>query len=110
MAKQVCTTQIEIKNADGLHMRPAMLFVDLANQFSCDIQVSNDQTSVDGKSIMQMTMLAAIHGTKLTIKAEGQNAQQAIDALKKLVDEELFRESEPPVSESYNDDTVNGRL
>ena len=45
----VCETEVEIKNADGLHMRPAMQFVDLANQFDSDVTVSNDETTVDGK-------------------------------------------------------------
>jgi len=95
LEKVICETQVEIKNADGLHMRPAMQFVDIANQFECDITVSNDENSVDGKSIMQMSMLAATYGTKLKIRAEGADAQQAIDALRKLVEDEHFDEPTP---------------
>ena len=91
----VCEIKVEIKNADGLHMRPAMQFVDIANQFDCDITVSNNQTSVDGKSIMQMSMLAATCGTKLKIKAEGTDAQQAISVLRVLVEEKMFDEPAP---------------
>ena len=61
--------EVEIANADGLHMRPAMQFVDVASRFDCEISVSNGQTNVDGKSIMQMSMLAAMCGTKLTVRA-----------------------------------------
>jgi phosphotransferase system HPr (HPr) family protein len=86
---------VEIKNADGLHMRPAMQFVDAASQFDCDITVSNAENSVDGKSIMQMSMLAATCGTKLTIKAEGANAHRAIDALRELVEVKMFNEPPP---------------
>ena len=93
--KLVCEMSVEIKNADGLHMRPAMQFVDIANQFDCDITVSNDENTVDGKSIMQMTMLAATCGTKLKIKAEGADAQQAINALRELVEEKHFDEPTP---------------
>ena len=93
--KAVCESQIEIKNADGLHMRPAMQFVDIANQFECDITVSSNENSVDGKSIMQMSMLAATCGTKLKIKAEGADAEQAVNALRKLVEEKLFDEPPP---------------
>ena len=93
--KQVAEVQVEIKNADGLHMRPAMQFVDIANQFDCDITVSNDQTHVDGKSIMQMSMLAATCGTKLNIKAQGDDAQKALDALRELVEDKLFDEPPP---------------
>jgi len=91
----VCETVVEIKNADGLHMRPAMQFVDAASQFDCDVTVSNAENSVDGKSIMQMSMLAATCGTTLTIKAEGVDAQQAIDTLRQLVEVEMFDEPPP---------------
>ena len=74
-------------------MRPAMQFVDLASQFVCDINVSNDSTSVDAKSIMQMTMLAATCGTKLKVRAHGTDARAAIDALVELVEDRLFDES-----------------
>ncbi len=95
LERVVCETQVQIKNADGLHMRPAMQFVDVANQFECDITVSSDENSVDGKSIMQMSMLAATYGTKLKIRAEGADAQKAIDALQKLVEEKHFDEPTP---------------
>jgi phosphocarrier protein len=91
----VCEVLVEIKNADGLHMRPAMQFVDIANQFDCDINVSNDENTVDGKSIMQMSMLAATCGTKLKIKAEGADAKEAIDALQELVEDKHFDEPTP---------------
>jgi phosphocarrier protein len=86
---------IEIGNADGLHMRPAMQFVDVASQFECEISVSNEKTSVDGKSIMQMSMLAATCGTKLAIRAEGTDAKEAIDALRELVEVKKFDEPVP---------------
>ena len=95
LEKTVCETTIEIKNAEGLHMRPAMQFVDVANQFDCDIIVSNDENKVDGKGIMQMSMLAATCGTKLKVKAEGTDAQQALDALRELVEDKHFDEPMP---------------
>jgi phosphocarrier protein len=88
-------SEITIKNADGLHMRPAMQFVDTASQFDCDITVSNDKTSVDGKSIMQMSMLAATYGTRLKITAAGPDAETAIEALKQLVEVKMFDEPPP---------------
>jgi phosphocarrier protein len=72
-----------------------MQFVDIANQFDSDITVSNNETEVDGKSIMQMSMLAATCGTKLKIKAEGSDAAKAIGALRELVEEKLFGEPAP---------------
>ncbi|HCO95481.1 MAG TPA: HPr family phosphocarrier protein [Phycisphaerales bacterium] len=87
--------ELEIKNAEGLHMRPAMQFVDIANRFDSEINVSNGETNVDGKSIMNISMLAATCGTKLRIKAKGPDARQAIDALRELVEEKHFDEPTP---------------
>lgn len=91
----VCDVELEIKNAEGLHMRPAMKFVDVANRFESEINVSNGETSVDGKSIMQISMLAATCGTKLKVTARGPDARKAIDALKTLVEEQHFDEPKP---------------
>ena len=95
LGQGTCEIEVEIKNADGLHMRPAMQFVDVASQYDSDIKVSNEETEVDGKSIMQMSMLAATFGTKLTIRASGSDSQQAIDALKELVEVKKFDEPGP---------------
>ena len=76
-------------------MRPAMQFVDVANRFDCDITVSNTENSVDGKSIKQMSMLAATCGTRLKIRSQGQDAKQALEALRELVEEKMF--DEPPL-------------
>ena len=94
-SKTVYETEVEIRNEDGLHMRPAMQFVDIANQFKGDITVSNDKTEVDGKSIMQMSLLTAGCGTKLKIKAEGLGAEKVIVALRELVEEKMFGEPAP---------------
>ncbi len=95
LAKEVQEKTIEIKNADGLHMRPAMQFVDVASMYECDVTVSNEKDSVDGKSIMQMSMLAAICGTKLKVRTEGADAQEAMAALQELVEETMFDEPAP---------------
>ena len=95
MDTPVCETEVEIKNADGMHMRPAMQFVDVANAFDSTVTVSSGETEVDGKSIMQMSMLAATVGTKLKIKAEGADAEQLIGALRELVEEKMFDEPPP---------------
>lgn len=87
--------ELEIKNAEGLHMRPAMKFVEIANRFNSEIKVSNGDTNVDGKSIMNISMLAATCGTKLRIRAKGPDAQEAINALRELVEEKHFNEPTP---------------
>ena len=91
----VCEAELEIRNSDGLHMRPAMKFVDIANAFGSEITVSNGETDVDGKSIMQVTMLAATFGTRLKVRAEGPDARAAVDALRELVEDKHFDEPTP---------------
>ncbi len=74
-----------IQNKLGLHARPAMQFVDVANQFQSGVKVWKGDQMVDGKSIMQMMMLAATAGTQLKIVAEGDDANGALDALEHLI-------------------------
>jgi len=93
LADSVSKTEVEIKNANGLHLRPAMQLVDTASRFTSEVKISSGKTTVDGKSIMQVTMLAAAAGTKLTIIAKGPDAQMATDALKDLIENKLFGES-----------------
>ena len=78
--------EVEIQNKLGLHARPAMCFVDVASQFGATITVKRGEQAVDGKSIMQMMLLAATKGTELEVVAEGDDAGKACEALKKLVD------------------------
>lgn len=83
------TTKVTITNRLGLHARPAMALVDAANRFSSNIMVAKGQQSVDGKSIMQVMMLAATQGTELTITATGPDAESAVQYLRELVDREF---------------------
>ncbi len=101
--KGICEIEVRIKNADGLHMRPAMQFVDIANQYQSSIKVSNEQTSADGKSIMQMSMLAAVCGSSLKIKAEGSDANEAAEALRQLVEVKHFGEPTPEEKSRLSD-------
>lgn len=84
--------KVIIRNRLGLHARPAMSFVDVATQFKCQIQVAKGSQVVDGKSIMQMMMLAATQGTELEIQASGADAPRAIDALRDLVERKFDEE------------------
>lgn len=83
---QKCAVSVTIVNRLGLHARPAMTFVDAAAAFKSEVHVSKGDTTVDGKSIMQMMMLAAGKGSQLEITAEGPDAQEACQALKALVE------------------------
>jgi phosphocarrier protein len=77
--------QVKISNRLGLHARPAMQFVDVANQFRSNIRVWKGEQCVDGKSIMHMMMLAATEGTGLKLEADGEDAGKALDALESLI-------------------------
>lgn len=85
-ASATSQARVTIVNRLGLHARPAMAFVDTATSFISDIRVRKDRQEVDGKSIMQMMMLAATKGTELDIIATGSDADAAIKALKDLVE------------------------
>jgi len=76
---------VVIVNRYGLHARPAAEFVKLATRFRSSIMVRKDDLEVNGKSIMGMMMLAAECGSRLGIRADGEDAPEALDALEQLV-------------------------
>lgn len=92
MENQVCEATVEIKHANGLHMRPAMKVVDVASKFRSHIAVVNNEKDVDAKSIMQMCLLEATVGTRLTIRAQGSDAREAVEALRDLFENVLPHE------------------
>lgn len=80
------TRTVRISNKYGMHARPAAEFVKTANVYRCDIFVNKEDLEVNGKSIMGMMMLAAECGSEITIRAAGDDAQPAVDALVALVE------------------------
>ena len=79
---------VTLKNSNGLHARPAHLFVQTANGFVSALQVGRpDGEPVNGKSIMGIMMLAAEQGAVLELDAEGPDARAMVDALRELVDD-----------------------
>jgi phosphocarrier protein len=76
---------VQIVNKNGLHARPAAEIVKLAAKFKSEITVVKDDLDVNGKSIMGVMMLAAEHGSQITFRAEGDDAEQALEALTTLV-------------------------
>lgn len=86
---------IIVSNTLGLHARPAMQFVDLANQFRSTVTVSKggeEPYSADGKSVMQMIILEAGQGTPLHIHADGDDADLAVEKLARLFEEKFGEE------------------
>lgn len=76
---------VVIKNRQGLHARPAALFVQIANKFDSEITISKGKTKVNGKSIMGIMMLEAGKGAKVTIVTRGEDAEQAMVELENLL-------------------------
>ena len=86
---------ILVSNKLGLHARPAMQFVDLANQFKSDVTVhkfGEEPGTADGKSVMQMIILAATEGTPLKIEAAGDDAEEAVKKLAELFESKFGEE------------------
>jgi len=77
--------RIQIKSAQGLHARPASLFVKLANQFESDVTVRKDSEVVSGKSIMGLLTLAANRDSYLEIEISGDDALEAMKALEEFL-------------------------
>jgi phosphocarrier protein len=76
---------VRIVNRNGLHARPAAELVKTAAKFKSEITIVRDDLEVNGKSIMGVMMLAAELGATLTIRANGPDAQQAVDAITALI-------------------------
>ncbi|MEE8476939.1 MAG: HPr family phosphocarrier protein [Gemmatimonadales bacterium] len=74
-----------IVNELGLHARPAAELVKVANQFDAHIEIVKDGLSVNAKSIMGVMMLAAETGSTVMFRADGPDAEAAVEALAKLV-------------------------
>ena len=66
-------------------MRPAYLFVSTASKFESKIEVVKDDIRIDGKSVLDVLTLGATQGTKVSVEANGADAQNAIAALEDLV-------------------------
>jgi len=81
----VVECQAEIINERGLHARAAAKFVHLASGFECRITVCTSKDEADGKSILSLMVLGASKGTGLTLRCEGNDEQQALEALEALV-------------------------
>jgi phosphotransferase system HPr (HPr) family protein len=80
------TRNITIRNEQGLHARPAEMFVRLAQQFRSQIEVVHEGRRVPAKNIIDLLTLGATQGTELTLEADGEDAHEAVEALARLVE------------------------
>ncbi|MHC4600180.1 MAG: HPr family phosphocarrier protein [Planctomycetota bacterium] len=80
----VACRKLTVVNRMGIHARPATRIVELTNTFRSKVTITKDGEAVDGKSIFGVMTLAAIQGTVLTVRAEGDDAEELLDALENL--------------------------
>lgn len=85
---------VEIRNRHGLHARPAAEFVKLASGFEAEVRVEKDGLEVNGESIMGVLMLAAEPGADLILRATGDDAGEALDALQAFLETDHEPEEE----------------
>jgi phosphocarrier protein len=77
---------VRIRNAMGLHVRPATALSKLAQKYQARIELIKEGQRVDAKSCIDLLTLAAIEGTSLLIQASGSDAQQAVDDVARLIE------------------------
>ncbi|MCM3162166.1 MULTISPECIES: HPr family phosphocarrier protein [Bacillaceae] len=80
--------QVEVNLKTGLQARPAALFVQEANRFASDVFLEKDGKKVNAKSIMGLMSLAVSTGAVINLIAEGNDEQEAVEALAKFVQQE----------------------
>ena len=88
---KVCK-KLEIKNKLGLHARAAALLVQTVNRFSSEVKISKDGLMVDGRSILGILTLAATRGSQILLEARGEDAEEAVHAIEKLIEKKFHEE------------------
>jgi phosphocarrier protein len=88
MAKEV--KEVIIKNPQGLHARPAAMFVQIVSKYNSTVIVQKGEERINGKSIMGILTLGAQKDTKLTLEAEGDDASDVLNELVELLTKENF--------------------
>ena len=86
MSDEAKVRSVQIVNRAGFHARPAALFVSMASSFDAEITVEKEGMEVNGKSILNVMMLAAEQGSRITIRATGADAADAVESLARLVE------------------------
>ncbi len=76
---------MKVLNATGLHARPAGLFIETASRFRSAVRVAKGEREVSGKSVLALMLLEVTPGCEIVIKTEGEDEEQAANALAELV-------------------------
>ncbi len=83
------TRNVTIKNALGLHARPATFFIQKANTFKSSIWVEKEDRRVNAKSLLGVLSLGITNGMSVTLIADGADEKEALDGLENLIDTQL---------------------
>ena len=83
---------LTVKNRAGIHARPAALIAQTANKFACEVTLEKDTTSVNAKSIMGVITMAAGYNTNITLKADGADEKEAVQAIYSLFESKFEEE------------------
>ena len=81
-----------VKNRAGIHARPAALIAQTANKFNCELTLVFGDTEVNAKSIMGVITMAAGYNTSITLKADGSDEREAVQAIEALFDSKFAEE------------------
>ncbi len=84
--------KVKVNSNNGIHMRPALDIVDIADNYDSDITIVAPSGSADAKSILQLTMLGIRKGTEIIIKADGTDEQEAVDTLTEIIEKDFEKE------------------
>jgi phosphocarrier protein len=80
--------EITVRNPNGLHARPASIFVQIANKFDSKVTLKKDNETVEGKSIIAILSLGINKGMKVKLVVEGNDAKEAFSELKSFLESE----------------------
>ncbi|HEY1849394.1 MAG TPA: HPr family phosphocarrier protein [Candidatus Binataceae bacterium] len=83
---------LEIKNRLGLHLRAASTLAETIKKFNATVTIGNGGQAINARSVTNLIMLGAGQGTKLKVKAEGPDAQAAMNAIKELFEQRFNEE------------------
>lgn len=78
--------RVVVQNQVGLHARPVTFFIQKANEFKCSIWVEKDNRKVNAKSLLGVLSLGVARGMEITISADGEDAETAVNALEALIE------------------------
>jgi phosphocarrier protein HPr len=84
--------KIQVTNKLGLHARPAAMLVQNASKFKSEIRLKKEDVEANAKSILSVMMLAAEVGSFVTVKAQGEDEEQAVETIAKLFEEKFGEE------------------